>query len=195
MTDVTRRDLVKAGGATAAALAVSSIVTFASRPAVGATGLTADDVTVSANDGELDSLTLAPEITVSWDGWAEPVTTVEATWYVKTSSTSETTVGSTPFTFDVSSPGKSGSISRSMSSINLLSNNGGALSGSNFDETTDGASKTTDVTLSMDGKLKDSEGTVLADRTDLLGPKTFSVTVENTASTVSSSGSANTDGT
>ena len=185
---------MKTGGVVAAGLTASGLVALASRPAFGATGLTASNVTVSSNDGELDTLTVSPDVTVSWDGWASKVSTVEVTWYVKTSSTSETTVGSTPYTFDVSSPSKSGSLSQSMSAINLLSNNGGALGGSNFDATTDGGSTTTDVTLSMDGKLVDSGGTVLADRTDLLGPKTFSVTVENTASTVSSSGTANTDG-
>ena len=122
------------------------------------------------------------------------MTSPEDSLSVSPNSTSETTVGSTPYTIDVSSPDTSGSISESFSTINLLSNNGGALSGSNFDATTDGGSNTTDVTLSMDGKLKDSGGDVLVDSTDLLGPRTFSVTVMNSDSTVSSSGTANTDG-
>jgi len=195
MSEMDRRELLKVGSATAAsATLASSLVFFGSEEALAATGLTAADVSVSTTDGELNTLTLAPDITVSWDGQEAKVSTVEVTWKVKTNSTSETTVGQTPYSFDVSSPSKTGSIDKTLSTINLLSNNGGALSGSNFDATTDGGSSTTDVTISMDATLKDSGSNVLAQQTDILGPATYSVTVTNESSSLSSSGTAHTSG-
>lgn len=195
MADINRRDALKGGGsAVAALLAATGLVTVSSRRVFAATGLTANDVSVSTTDGDLNTLTIAPDITVSWSGQPSAVSTVEVTWYVKTSSTSETTVGSTPYSYTVSDPSKSGSISRTQSTINLLSGNGGALSGSNFDASTDGASTTTDVTISMDSKLKDSGDNIIAQKTDILGPKTYSVTVTNEGSSTSASGTANTSG-
>lgn len=195
MRELDRREVLKVGGATAASAALaSSLVVFGSEEALAASGLTASDVNVSTTDGELNTLTIAPDITVSWDGQEAKVSTVEVTWKVSTNSTSETTIGQTPYSFDVSSPSKSGSIDRSISSISMLSNNGGALSGSNFDADTDGGSNTTDVTISMDTTIKDSNSNVLAQQTDILGPSTYSVTVTNESSSVSSSGTANTSG-
>lgn len=116
------------------------------------------------------------------------------TWYVAKNSTSETTIGSTPYTFDIATPTKDGSIDQTISAISMLSANGGALSASNFDAESDGATNTTDVTVSMDGKLEDSGGNILADETDLLGPTTYSVSVTNATSSLSASGTANTSG-
>lgn len=195
MSGTTRREAIKRGGAgIASLLAVGGGMHLATDQALAASGFTANDVDVSSTDGDLNTLTINPEITISWTGQESAVSTVEATWFVKTSSTSETTVGTTPYSFDVSSPGQSGSITETVGPINLLSNNGGALSGSNFDASSDGASNTTDVTLSMDAKVKDSGGNILESKTDVLGPKTFSVTVTNEMSSMSASGTANTDG-
>jgi hypothetical protein len=195
MTELSRRDMVRAGAGTAVAIvAGSGAFLYSSGGTVRAAGLSANDVSVTSNDGELTTLTIAPDITVSWDGQETAVAEVHATWHVKTASTSETSIGSTPYSIEVSNPSKSGSVSRTFSEINLLSNNGGALSGSNFDASTDGGSNTTDVTLSMDVTLKDSGSNTIVSVTDVLGPTTYAVTVNNAESTVSSSGTANTSG-
>ena len=94
----------------------------------------------------------------------------------------------------MSTPSKSGEQSHTFSEINLLSANGGALSASNFEATSDGASNTTDVTLSMDLTLKDSGSNTITSKTDILGPKTYAVTVTNSDSTTTSTGTANTSG-
>jgi len=194
MVEVDRRDLVKGGaGALTALVAGGGIIQISSSPALAATGLTAQDVSVSSSDGELDTLTISPDITVSWSNRSSAVETVEVTWYVSTPFKSETSVGSTPNTYDVSDPSKDGSINQTMGPINFLSNNGGPLTGSNFDAS-DGNTTTTDVTISMDAKIKDSGDNTLATKTDILGPKTFTVQVSNTTSTTSASGTANTDG-
>lgn len=195
MVDLTRRRVVKTAGAVATTAALTSgFLLTTSKPALAATGLTASDVNVSTNDGELNTLTIAPDITVSWSGQETAVAEVEVTWKVMTSSTSETTIGNTPYSFTVSDPSKSGSLSKTMSAISMLSSNGGALSASNFEATTDGGSNTTDVTISMDCTLKDASSNTITSTTDLLGPKTYAVTVTNTTSSVSGDGTANTGG-
>jgi len=194
MTELSRRDVIRAGAGAAGVLVAGAGFTLYASEEVAAAGLSADDVTVSSNDGELTTLTITPDVTVSWDGQESAVAEVHATWYVKTSSTSETTVGSTPYSISVSDPSKSGSVSHTFPEISLLSKNGGALTASNFTATTDGESTNTDVTLSMDVTLKDSGGNTIAAVTDVLGPKTYTVTVTNSTSSVSASGTANTNG-
>lgn len=193
---VTRRDLIRksAVGLTGAA-AVSTGIIVSSEPTVAASGLTADDVSVSDTDGDITSLTVTPDITISWSNQNSQIKTVKLTWYVKTSSNSGT-VGSTPYTFTVDTATTDGSISPDIPTIDLLSNNGGALSGSNFNAATEGDTTNTDVTISMDVQLLDSGDNVIVDRADLLGPKTFTVSVNHVApaSSVTASGTANTSG-
>lgn len=196
MTDLSRRNVVRAGASTAVAVLVSGgALVYSSESAVAATGLTANDVSISSNDGDLTTLTVTPDITVNWDGQETAVSEIQATWNVQTSSTSETTVGNTPYSISVSNSSKSGSVSHTFSEISLLSKNGGALDASNFNAATDGGSTTTDVTLSMDATLKDSGSNTITSVTDVLGPNSYSVTVNNASSSVSSGGTANTDGT
>jgi hypothetical protein len=141
MTTYDRRTLLKRSGiGIAGLLAAGGLLAPSSEPALAASELTASDVTVSTNDDELNSRTISPDITVSWSGREKAVETVEVTWCVMTSSTSETT----------------------------------------------------DVTLSMDATIKDSGDNILESRTDILGPTSFAVTVNNISSSVSSSGTANT---
>lgn len=181
----------KTGTGLAALLAVGGVITTSSRSAVAASGLDASDVTVSTNDEELNSLTIKPNITVTWEGMEDQVETIATKWYVKTNSTSETQFGPSPKKINVETPSKDGSVEHTYSSeLHLL----GPLSASNFEATSDGGSKTTDVTLSMNAELRDASSNMIESETDVLGPKTFSVTVTNESSTVSSSGTANTDG-
>lgn len=195
MIELTRRNAMRVcSGSALALVAGGGMFMYSSESAVAATGLTTDNVSVSSADGDIATLAITPDITVSWDGQETEVAEIQATWSVMTSSTSETTVGSTPFSITVSSPGTTGSVDHTFSEISLLSNNGGALSGSNFDATTDGGSTTTTVTLSMDVTLKDSGSNTITSQTDVLGPQEYDVTVTNTESTVSSSGTANTSG-
>lgn len=195
MSSQTRRRVLKLTGSTVAGVLVASgLVTNPSHSTVTATGLSAGDVNVTTTDGSLNTLTISPDITVSWTGQEAAVHTVEVTWKVTTGSTSETTIGPAPATFDVSSPSKDGSLNKTMTTINMLSDNGGALTASNFEATTDGGSNSTDVTISMDATLKDSGGNQLASKTDILGPTTYTVTVTNETSSTSSSGTANTSG-
>lgn len=196
MSGETRRDILKKAGSGAVFTLVAGGLFLQSSRSVTAAGFTAADVNVTTSDGKLNTLTIEPDVTISWSQ-PEAVATVEATWEVETTSNSGT-VGPTPYTHDVSDPTADGETTVDFPTINLLSNNGGALTGSNFTAGTDGSSTTTDVTLSMDTTLKDSGGNQIASKTDILGPKTFAVTVTNeettTNSSVSASGTAHTSG-
>lgn len=174
-------------------VAAGGLITTSSRSAVAATGLTASDVTVSTNDGELNALTVEPNVTVSWSGMEEQVATVAATWNVKTNSNSEEPFGPTPEKIAVDTPTKDGEVSHTYSdALGLLG--GDPLSASNFEAAIDGGTENTDVTLSMDVELRDASSNVITSRTEVLGPKTFTVTVTNESSSVSASGTANTGG-
>ncbi|PHQ38869.1 hypothetical protein DJ69_09320 [Halorubrum persicum] len=198
MIDQTRRDVMKRAGVVGAAGVLSSTALLsASEPALAASGFTANDVNITTSDGKLNTLTINPDITIDWSDQGMPVATVEVTWKVSTSSTSETTIGNTPYSFDVAEPTTSGSFNQTISEISMLSNNGGALDASNFEATTDGGSNTTNVTISMDCTLKDSNDNIITSATDLLGPNTYSVTITNGTSSspsISGSGTANTGG-
>jgi hypothetical protein len=196
MSGENRRGILKKAGAGAVfTLAAGGLFLHSSR-SVAAAGLTAADVDVTTSDGELNTLTIEPDITITWSQ-AEAVATVEATWEAETTANSGT-IGPTPYTRDVSDPTADGDVTLDFSTINLLSNNGGTLTGSNFAAETDGSSTTTDVTLSMDTTLKDSGGNQITNKTDILGPETFAVTVTNEETTtnhsVSASGTAHTSG-
>ncbi|OYR54548.1 hypothetical protein DJ71_27285 [Halorubrum sp. E3] len=198
MADQTRRDVMKRAGVVGAAGVLSSTALLStSEPALAASGFTANDVNITTSDGKLNTLTINPDITIDWSDQGMPVATVEVTWKVSTSSTSKTTIGNTPYSFDVADPVTSGSFNQTISEISMLSNNGGALDASNFEATTDGGSNTTDVTISMDCTLKDSNDNIITSATDLLGPNTYSVTITNGTSSspsISGSGTANTGG-
>jgi hypothetical protein len=179
MVEITRRNAVRTGAGAGATLLVSGgMLIRSTESAIAASGLTAGDVSVSSDDGSLTTLTITPNITVSWDGQDSQVTEIQATWKVMTSGTSETTIRQTPYSISVSSETTSGSIDHTFPEISLLSNNGGALSASNFFATTDGDSKSTNVTLSMDVVLKDSGGNTVDSATDVLGPTEYTVTVK-----------------
>lgn len=200
MTDITRRGAVRVGaGSAVALLAGGGMLYHSTEPVVAATGLDASDVSVSSDDGTLTTLTVTPDVTVSWDGQDSPVEEVRATWKVETNGTSETTVGSTPYSITVSDPTTNGSVQHAFPEISLLSNNSGALSESNFTASTDGGTESTVVTLSMDVILKDSGDNTIDKVTEVLGPTDYTVTVNNTdtstTSSITSSGTANTDGT
>jgi len=193
MTTVSRRSTLRKAGASLTALAAvgGGVLLSGSEPALAASGLTADDVTVTTNDGQLNTLTITPDITVSWTGMQEQVATVAVTWFVKTNATSETHFGSNPKKLTVDTPLKQGSLSHTYSSpLDLLN----VLSASTFEATTDGGSTSTDVTLSMNAELRNSNSGTITSKTDVLGPKTYTVTVKNESSSVSSSGTANTGG-
>lgn len=188
---VSRRSVLK-GAVSSIAVAGGGVTLLAaeSEPAVAATGLSAADVNVSTNDGSLNTLTLEPDVDVSWDGQETKVSEVQYTWSASTSFNSGT-LGT--FSKSVTTPGKNGSVFKSFSRINMLGRNSGPLTASNFESSTDGGSNSTDVTITLDVTLKDEGGSTITTKNDILSA-TYSVTVSNKTSTVSSSGTANTGG-
>lgn len=187
-----RRTFVKAAvTGTATATAGVGLLTLESKPAVAASGLSASDVDVTSNDGDLTSLTIAPDITVGWSGQESPIAEVQYVWSASTS-TNSGSLGT--FSKSISTPTKSDSgVSKTFDTINMLGKNGGPLDASNFDAASDGGTKTTDVTITMDVTLKDSNGNTVHTKNSALS-STYAVNVTNKTSTVSSSGTANTGG-
>ncbi|GAB3411367.1 hypothetical protein GCM10027435_02890 [Haloparvum alkalitolerans] len=179
------------GGGLVALLAGGGIVTL-TQPSLAADGtLDAADVSVSSTDGQLDSLTITPSITVDWANQDAAVATVEVTWHTSGPNTSKSTVGNTPYAFTPSSSSTDGSLTRDMGEINLLN----TLDASAFSADTDGNTTTSSVELWLDVTLKDSGDNILDQQDDILNT-TFQVSVTNTeaSASLSASGTANTSG-
>ncbi|RNJ26810.1 hypothetical protein [Halosegnis longus] len=189
-----RRTVLKsaAGVFVAAGTGVGAIA--ASSQSAVAGEFTAADTSTSSNDGTLTTLEIAPEFTIDWDGQESDVAEIE---YVVTASTDVNSQSSTATgqaiqtTKAVSTPGKTGSVTHTLDTAGLLSNNGGMLNGGNFDANTDGGDNSRTVELTVDVTLFDGQSNQLATKPGMF-QTTFVVTVSNVASSTSGSGTANT---
>lgn len=190
---INRRTVLRGAGATlGAAGSVAAFSVYGTQNAIAAS-FTASNVSISSNDGTVTTLEIAPSVTTEWNGQETDVATIEYTWSVSTNSTSKSTVGKTPFAKAVSTPAKDGSEEDSFNTISLLSANGGTLSASNFESSTDDSSNDTTVNIYCDITLKDSGDNIISSKTDILNTS-YTVSVTNETSSVSTSGNANTSG-
>ncbi len=184
---LSRRSVVKSAlGVTVAAGTGLGAIATTSSPATAAS-LNAANVDVTSNDGSLSTLTIAPDVTVTWSGQESGISNIDYVWNVSTGnnsgqidSTSQSITGSPT----------SGDTNKVFPSIDLLQ----VLSASNFGGAPDGeTSSGTDVTVSLKATLKDTNGNIVTSKDPLL-TATFTVSVTNQASTTGGSGTANTSG-
>lgn len=171
----TRRGLIKgalvatAGAGTA--LGAASLTSNRASAQVG--GLTAEDVSVSGADGELASLTIAPEVTVEWDSFPDPVAELSIRIAASVPSASSSGEVAEHTATDVSGTG--GSYSHGFGEQDLL----GLFDAATFaDETADDAPSETGVDLSAGVEFYDADGNRVGPApVDLLS---FQVSVTNT---------------
>lgn len=177
--------MLKAGlAAGGSAVGASTILVTQSEPAVAATAFEAGDVSVSNTSGELSSLTLNPEIGVEWNELSSEVEEVKFRFKTDMDGSRSTVHKQTK---TVESPGTGGSATfdtfNDGEAISLLSDNGGSLSASTFEDATagDGESATTEVGLIVEGIFRTSGGNEIVSRTvngnDPLVDTSFTVTV------------------
>lgn len=186
---LSRRDFVRAGAAAAGGSVLVATLPERSSGSVQTAGLSASDVSISSNDGTLTTLTIDPSLTVSWDGLGTAVSDIQVIISASGPSNSGTVYSNTS---NSSTTTKSGDQTIEPGVLNLLSgNNNGVLTAGNFEPATDGGSKSTDVTVTVEINLKDSSSNDIASVTESV---TFTVTVSDTASSTSLSGSLNTNG-
>jgi hypothetical protein len=149
---------------------------------------TASDVSVTANNGQLQSLTVAPTGNVTYDGLENPPSEIELTVQVKVDGSWENV---TTKTVSVSSPGLEGNASYDVSQVDLLANSG--LQKTDFKATPAEGSVDTNVEMRMHATLVGagaSGGDVV-----VTGSDTFTVTVTNQPAKGGVRGNANTGAT
>ena len=181
-------------GVTTVGVGGAAALTLGTEPAIAADGtLTAKDVDVTSNGGELTTLTVAPSVTVDWTGQESQVATVRMTWHAESVSSPLNSGTLTTVDQSVSTPAVEGSASKTFTELSLLSGNGGPLTASNFASDTDGQSNSRDVKLTMDVTLLDGSDNEIMAKDGVL-TATYTVTVTNENSTVTATGTANTNG-
>lgn len=190
-----RRLLSVAGtvaGASAGALALGTL--GVQRGAAAA--LTAANVDITSDDGTVTSLTVEPDITVTWTGLDTAPTSVELALTVSTGARAGffDSDPSHTFTAEVETPETSATTNDAgdtfdMNVYSILANN--PFPNTYFDSGTDGDDVVRDVQVQVDVTLKNG-GETLATAT--AGPSSYAVTVTNLAASATASGVANTAG-
>jgi hypothetical protein len=172
--------------AASVALMVSIGMLFAlSGGATAAATFTAGDVQVTTDNGQITSVTVAPNGTVTYDGLEASANTITVDVQVKkNSSTSWETVGSKT----LSPGGTSGSATYNFTNIDVIQNS--PLTTADFNAGGDGTSTATDVDVRVHVTLV-GVGDSGADVTTSAGD-TFTVTANNQPISVDVSGQANT---
>lgn len=170
-----------------AIVVVVASIYWTSGSALAVTGFTANDVSITTDDGELSALTVAPEGTVDWSGLNGEADTVVVRVQVSNGSTTVTTHSE-----HLSVAGTSGSTTFSVDPVNTL-NETETWGNTAFDteqfSAADGSSKTTSLTVQISVVVLDSENNVLETVTE---ETTFDVIVTNEATALSTSGTVNT---
>lgn len=186
----TRRTLLQTavGAGTAAGVGVGGVLlSTREKPALAASGMTADDVSIENDDGSVSELTINPEPTVEWSGLDESADRIFIEYLAGLSGEDRDVVGSRT---DDSINGTSGSITfeRLSDPYDILEQT--SLSSSDF-EAEDGTAKETDVDLDIYITLSNDSGGEIIGTNETV---TFTVIVNNLESSVTVSGSFNTDG-
>lgn len=186
--EVDRRTLLKlAGGAAAGGGAVAAGVYYTTEPAIAASGLTAEDVSVESAEGELQALTIAPTVTVQWENYSG-VQSVGVRFRANSPQSNGTVIEWTQQDLDESQT--SGEIQFDIETANMLSKNDGPLDGSAF-SAEEGEEATNDVTVMMDVRLVDADGNTIVQQTPII-EVAYTIRVTNLESEISVSGELNT---
>lgn len=183
-----RRVLTLAAGAGGSVAIGGSIIYRSSDPTIAAEGLTARDVAVSSDDGELTSLSITPEVVVRWEGQPADVGYILAAWYVETEDVARTPIGPSPHRIEVASPDTSGQREHQFPEMPLLTTYGGPLDADAFTAPIEGLTTTRAVTIGMDVTLETPDRDEIVAETDVLGPRTFTVSVTNAVTSPNNGG-------
>lgn len=156
-------------------------------------GLSADNVSVASNDGKLQTLTIAPSLTVEWSYTSKPIHEIEINIYANIESKGEKAV-TLNNSFNDFDPSTDGNESLEMDVVNLLSKNRtrNGIDASEFTDSTEGdGPEETEVTVAVSAILEDSnQDMVIGTRESV----PFTVSVDHKAASATVSGTLNTDG-
>lgn len=171
-----------------AGLSASVFREMVSDGAIAAT-LSANDVSLSSDDGTITGLTVAPSIDVTWSGLDSTPQSAVLTTTVTDPNDAQTTHTFAEQLVDIPSSSLSGSQTLSMDKQRLLG--GTPFQASDFESATDGATAERAVRVEVGVQVDLADGSSIG---STAGPAEYLVQTTNTAATVSSGGSANTGG-
>lgn len=193
---LTRRSVVKlvGGAATAGGAAAAGIVFIPESAVAATTTLAASDVSLTSNAGQLQTLTVQPDMDYEWNGLDSSPDRID--FYVETRlpngsgaattfeqiATEGTTISSSAL--ESSSP-KTYSFQNTVSILNHS-----AIDDQDFEDTGEGWTKETVVDLQVRTVLTDGAGTTYSDTPQA----SFTVTLTNETGGVNSGGNANPSG-
>lgn len=194
-----RRSIVRGALGASAAGGIAAGTLYLTSGDAGATatiaGVSANDVSVSSGDGQIESLTVDPSLTVDWSGFPDPVAELRVSIHAEPNTGTQVVISQQPFA--VPSPSTDGSHSPAIGQVNLLDKNGGVVDESELaDATEDGTPEATDVTVSVlvefyddgDNRMDVDSGSWITESV------TFTVSVDNVATSATVTGSLNTNG-
>lgn len=194
--ELSRRAVGKLVGsaATAGGAAAAGIVFMPKAAVAATTSLTASDVSMTSNAGQLQTLTVQPDMDYEWNGLDSAPKRID--FYVETrlpgGSSSETTfeqIGTEGTTISSSAYESSSSKTYSFqNTVSILDHS--AIDDQDFEKTGDGWTKETVVDIQVRTVLTDEAGTTYSDTPQA----SFTVTLTNEQGSVNSGGNANTDG-
>lgn len=185
----TRRRLLRTAGALGAVgLTASVFGELTGGRAIAAT-LRASDVSLSSDDGTITGLTVEPSVDVTWSGLDAPPQSVVLTTIVSDPNDAQVAHTFAEQQFDASSSTYSGSQTVPMTTQSILG--GTPFRASDFESTNDGQTNERSVRVEVGVRMELADGTS-AEST--AGPAEYLVRTTNAATTVSSSGTANTGG-
>lgn len=189
--EVSRRTLLKlGGGVVVAGGAAALLIEYSTEPAIATSGLTAEDVQIAAAEGRVQQLTLAPTVTVEWENFP-PIQTVRVRFRANGPQSNGTAIDWTAS--DRDSAAASGTAEFDIDEANLLGKNDGPLDASSFRATQEGKTVQSEVTVSMDVQLVDSNDNTVEQLTPA-AQTTYAIEVTNQRSEVTVSGQLNTGG-
>jgi len=190
---VNRRNLLKGAagvGVLGAGLLAMGFGTNRNTARATVTGLTASDVTITSNDGQVSTLTIEPEFTIDWSDFETPVDGMLIDIEAQTEGgNGGYVVGHYP---QISTASTQGSVTTQTPVLELLSANGGVIDRSALADTTEGDGPTsTVVELTFTVHFEDANNNDILTKTVT---ETFTVNVTNEAETTTVSVTANTNG-
>lgn len=193
----TRRGVLKLmGGATAAGVSGVAGLGLLSKPAVAATtDLTASDVDITSNAGQLQTLYVQPDMDYKWNGLDNPPSRIDFFVNARLPNASDGEGGSYE---EIGSEGETISSSKYESNStktysfqNQLSILGHSnIDDKDFEKNGDGWTKKTDVEVRVRTQLTDDQGNTFSDANS----DTFTVSLTNEQGSVKGGGQSNTGG-
>lgn len=194
---LTRRSLTRGavGVLTAGAVSYGALTSGSDEARAQVSGLTASDVSIATNDGEINSLTLTPDLEIQWSHFERPVQVLRARFSAKRAIEPPgeySLMHSLRNELD-SLGGKSGRVGWQPSELSLLRNTETPpLREAAFKDSSEGdGPEDTSVDITLDFSFLSGNGSTLLQRTK---ETSFTVSVKNRESSGSVGGTLNTGG-